>query len=67
MKMKHFFNNNRMRKTIIQVQIATIKSKLNFKYKSPGIRIVSQVSKQRKTNDLRKLGNIRKTSNLDEA
>ena len=48
----------------VQVQFDRSKTKLNIQYNQFGIRVVLQVAEQVKTQDLRKLGNIRNISNL---
>ena len=47
-----------------QVRFTTGKRKLNIQYRRLGIRFASRVAKRLKTWNLRKLENIRKTSNL---
>ena len=46
------------------VRFATRKTELSILYNKVGIPVASQVSERLKTEDLRKLGNIRKISNL---
>ena len=49
---------------LVQIRFPTSKTKLDIQYSKLGIRVTSRVAKQLKTQDLRKLGNIRKISNL---
>ena len=49
---------------LVQIRFTTIKRKLDIQYKKLGIRVASQVAQLLKTQDLRKLLNIRKISNL---
>ena len=49
---------------LVQIRLTTTKRKLDIQYSKLGIRVASQVVKQLKTQDLRKLRNIRKISNL---
>ena len=50
---------------IAKVRFATRKTKFDIFYSKLGIPVVSQVSERLQTEDLRKLGNITKMSNLD--
>ena len=52
------FNN------LADILIPTSKTILDIQYSKRGIRVASRVAKRLKTQDLRKLGNIRKMSNL---
>ena len=52
------FNN------LAQVGIATSKTMLDIQYNKLGTRVASRVAERLKTQDLRKLRNIRKMSNL---
>ena len=49
--------------TLVQIRFTTSKTKLDIQYKKLGIRVASRVTERLKTQDLRKLGNIRKMSN----
>ena len=49
---------------LVQIRFTTSKRKLDIQYSKLGIRVASRVAERLKTQDLRKLGNIRKISNL---
>ena len=49
---------------LVQIRVATSKMKIDIWYNKLGTRVASRVTKQLKTQDLRKLGNIGKISNL---
>ena len=48
----------------VQIRVTTTKRKRVISYSKVGIRVATQVAKQHKFYDLKKTGNIRKTSNL---
>ena len=48
----------------VMVRFATSKTKLDISYNKLSARVASRVAEQTKITDLRKLGNIRKISNL---
>ena len=49
---------------LVQIQFTTSKKELYIEYSKAGIGVASQVAELLKTWDFRKLGNIRKMSNL---
>ena len=49
---------------LVQILVATSKTKLDIQCNKHGIRVTSRVAEQLKTQDLRKLGNIGKISNF---
>ena len=69
-RVKEKFSNNpghnilELFNNLVQVQIATSKTKLGLQYNKLGTRVVSRVAESLRTQDLRKLGNIQKMSNV---
>ena len=49
---------------LVQIRFITSKTKLDIQQSKLGIRVASRAAERLKTQDLRKLGNIRKISNL---
>ena len=69
-RVKEKFSNNpghnilELFNNLVQVQIATSKTKLALQYNKLGTRVVSRVAESLRAQDLRKLGNIKKPSNI---
>ena len=49
---------------LVQIRLIASKTKCDIYYSKLGVRVVSKVAERLKTQDLRKLGNIKKVSNL---
>ena len=57
-------NISKLYNILVKIRFTTSKTKLDIYYSKLGTRGASRVAEQLKTEDLRKLGNIRKSSNF---
>ena len=70
MKVEHLASYNpghnifELQNVLLEIQFTTSKTKLDIQYSKLGIRVASRVAEGLNIQDLRKLGNIRKISNL---